>query len=146
MSASLRILIVAAIVAALAAAFARPEVEPVLVAAQADPNAAVPAAASRALPAASGQARVQILARSPFASDRSAFERNRPAPAPERVIDVRLVAVFAAGGEPRATLLIDGRETNVAVGDQTSLGPVTSISADAVTLGDPPARTVSLFD
>jgi hypothetical protein len=101
--------------------------------------------ALRALPVATHEAGGALLDRSPFAPDRSAYRRAEAASEPSAPPpDVRVVAIFAAGGEPRATLVIDGMELTVGAGDATPLGEVVAISGGAVVLGD--GLRVSLFD
>jgi hypothetical protein len=109
------------------------------------PAGTEPAATLRSLPLDSPDAGPALLARSPFAPNRSAYARARVAAAPAPPIEVYLVAVFAVHGQPKASLVINGQQIDVSVGDQTPAGAVTAIKANAVVLGESPGRTVQLF-
>lgn len=118
----------------------------------ADPDPVADAAASPAagpisfaqLPSSGAGEGTVLLARSPFASDRSPYARSSLTEAPPpQPADVRLVAVFRAGAQPRATLRVDGVEITVGVGDATVLGSIVAIEADAIIVGD---RRMSLFE
>jgi type IV pilus biogenesis protein PilP len=109
------------------------------------PAGTEPAATLRSLPLASPEAGPALLARSPFAPDRSTYARARIVATPAPPTEVHLVAVFAVHGQPKASLVISGQQVDVSVGDQTPAGAVTAIQADAVVLGESPGRTVQLF-
>jgi len=88
-----------------------------------------------------------LQTRSPFAVGRGAYQRVIPAAAPQAPPpSVRLVAIFSIGGEPRATLRIDGVDHTVGVGDVTPAGTVTAIESEAVELAGETAQRVSLFE
>lgn len=90
---------------------------------------------------------VGLLARSPFARDRSVYQRVSQVSAPEMPLpDVRLVAIFSTAGELRATLRIDGVDYTVTVGDLTPAGVITAIEPEAVELSGETARRVGLFE
>lgn len=119
-----------------------------------EPNAirpeaeAAPAAAeARAVAPMDPAATAGLVARSPFAPDRSAYARAAPAaPPPPPPPTVRLVAIYAVGGEPRATLRIDGEDVSVGVGDETEIGTVAAIETEAVVIEGDETRRLGLFD
>lgn len=88
-----------------------------------------------------------LLARSPFARDRGAYQRVVAVVAPQAPPpDVRLIAIFSTGGEQRATIRINGVDHTVAVGDVTPVGVVTAIETEAVELSGKTVRRVGLFE
>jgi len=145
MSALARLLMVLA-----AAVFALASVTAVRRPAVAPPEVAqnqVEATALRSVDPIAPPAVAGLLARSPFARDRSAYQRVVAVAAPQAPPpDVRLVAIFSTGGEPRATLRIDGIDHTVTVGDVTPIGVVTAIETEAVELSGETVRRVGLFE
>jgi len=88
-----------------------------------------------------------LLARSPFARDRGAYQRVSSVSAPQTPPpEVRLVAIFSTSGELRATLRIDGADHTVAVGDLTPVGVVTAIEPEAVEVSGETERRFGLFE
>jgi hypothetical protein len=84
-----------------------------------------------------------ILARSPFAHDRAPFIRNAPPPPPP--LELRLAGISRLGDTMRATLVVGTQSLSVAVGDTTPVGPITSVTADAVEIGGATPRRIELF-
>jgi type IV pilus biogenesis protein PilP len=104
-------------------------------------------AALRSIPSPSPDAAPTLLSRSPFAADRSAYARATPEVAPPPpAAEIRLVAIFMRDGAPHATLLVDGEEVTVAVGDVTPVGVVARIANDAVELEGGATTRIGMFD
>ena len=104
---------------------------------------AAPTGAFVPLPESAAASRVAaILARSPFDADRGPFVREAVMAAP--VTDVRLAGIMGAGAARRASLVIDGEARTVSVGDETPLGTVAAIEADAIVLTG--GRRIGLID
>lgn len=100
------------------------------------------APAAPPLPALDATLGSSLLARSPFAHDRSAFTRNIM---PQTALEIRLAGISKVGGKRHAQLVIGNQTVSVAEGDATPSGPVKSIEADAVVLAGPPERRLELF-
>jgi len=97
------------------------------------------------LPSVNAAAQTAILEASPFARDRSAFDRataSAPAPAP---IEVKLTGVFRVGKELRASLIINGQSIVVGKGDETLAGKVMKIDEDAVEISGATERRLEMF-
>jgi hypothetical protein len=84
-----------------------------------------------------------LLARSPFAPDRSAFSRAPVAPPVQ--YDVRLMGVSRLGRELTATLMINGVQSIVREGDETPIGPVKEIKREQVEIGGAQGRVLEMF-
>ncbi len=97
------------------------------------------------LPPTEPKAGPSILERSPFASDRSAFDRSASMAPPPPPIEVRLTGISRMGGSLRASLLIGGQSVQVKQGDDTSAGKVLKVEAAAVVLEGPPERRIEMF-
>lgn len=96
-------------------------------------------------PATAPDAGPSLLGRSPFASDRSAFDRSAsmaPHPPP---VEVRLTGISRMGGSLRASLLIGGQSLSVKKGDDTPVGKVLKVEPSAVVLEGPPERRIEMF-
>jgi hypothetical protein len=97
------------------------------------------------LPATDSQAVRSILARSPFARDRAAFDREAAVMPPAAPIDVRLTGVFRMGKAYQASLVIGGQSFLVKQGDETPAGRIQKIEASAVILDGSPERRIEMF-
>ena len=97
------------------------------------------------LPAVNEQAANTILAMSPFARDRSAFDRTTALAPPAPPVEVRLTGIFRVGKELRASLMISGRSVVVRTGDDTEGGKVARIEQDAVLLTGRAEQRLEMF-
>ena len=97
------------------------------------------------LPPVNDKAGVHLLETSPFAPDRSAFDRTTAAAPPAPPVEVKLTGIFRVGKELRASLNVDGHSVVVRTGDDTAAGKVERISLDGVTLSGPPPRMLEIF-
>jgi hypothetical protein len=86
------------------------------------------------LPAVNLQAPSLILDMSPFAKDRSAFDRATASAPPPPPVEVKLTGIFRVGKELRASLMINGQPIVVRKGDETAAGKVLRIETGAVVL------------
>jgi hypothetical protein len=90
------------------------------------------------------------LARSPFVADHSAYARPvaPPPPPPEAPpVEIRLLGVSRSGGEPQATVMLDGEERTLSLGAETLAGEVVEIGLDFIVFEqDGEQRRVGLFD
>jgi hypothetical protein len=138
MRAALRLLALAA-VAALGVVAAREPKETADGAAEAAPPP--PRAFAPLLPSSPDTAPA-LIARSPFAPDRTAYARPtaEAAPPPE----VRLTAIARVGGVLKATLVVDGAESTVGEGDVTPIGRVAAIGDTSIAF-EGNGLTLSLF-
>ena len=105
-----------------------------------------PASAAFApLPAINGQAPGLILDMSPFARDRSAFDRATASAPPPPPVEVKLTGIFRVGKELRASLTINGQSLVVRKGDETAAGKVLKIEAGAVVLTGAIEQRLEMF-
>lgn len=103
------------------------------------------AAAFAPLPAVNIQAPSLILDMSPFAKDRSAFDRATASAPPPPPVEVKLTGVFRVGKELRASLIINGQSIVVRRGDDTAAGKVLKIEAGAVVLSGEIEQRLEMF-
>lgn len=101
-------------------------------------------AAFAPLPSVNAEAQTQLLGMSPFARDRSAFDRAT-ASAPPPPIEVKLTGVFRMGKELRASLIINGQPIVVRKGDETAAGKVVKIEEDAVVISGAVEQRMEMF-
>ncbi|MEY2759344.1 MAG: hypothetical protein RIR33_3122 [Pseudomonadota bacterium] len=110
----------------------------------ADPAPEQPAAFAP-LPPVNDQAMPAILAMSPFAQDRSAFDRATASAPPAPPVEVKLTGIFRVGRELRASLIVGGQSIVVREGDDTAAGKVGKITGDSVVLAGPSDRVFEMF-
>ena len=94
----------------------------------------VAAAMFAPLPAVDAQAPNLITEMSPFANDRSPFDRasaSAPLPPP---VEMKLTGIFRVGKELRASLVVNGQSIVVRKGDETAAGKVTKIELDSIVI------------
>lgn len=97
------------------------------------------------LPVINAEAPNLILGMSPFARDRSAFDRATASAPPPPPVDVRLTGVFRVGKELRASLTINGQSLVVSKGDETAAGTVQAIEVGAVVLSGATEQRLEMF-
>lgn len=97
------------------------------------------------LPPVNDKAGAGLLELSPFAADRSAFDRATATVPTAAPVEVRLTGIFRFGKELRASLNVGGQSLVVRNGDETPAGKVGKISASSVTLLGPPERSIDIF-
>ena len=102
-------------------------------------------AAFAPLPPANIQAQSLILDMSPFAKDRSAFDRATASTPPPPPVEVKLTGIFRVGKELRASLMINGQSLVVRKGDDTVAGKVLKIEARAVVLSGATEQKLEMF-
>jgi hypothetical protein len=102
-------------------------------------------AAFAPLPAVNIQAPSLILDMSPFARDRSAFDRATASAPPPPPVEVKLTGIFRVGKELRASLTINGQSIVVRKGDETTAGKVLKIEARAVVLSGATEQKLEMF-
>jgi hypothetical protein len=108
-------------------------------------GSAVANAAFAPLPAVNVQAPSLILDMSPFAKDRSAFDRATASTPPPPPVEVKLTGIFRVGKELRASLMINGQSLVVRKGDDTVAGKVLKIEARAVVLSGAIEQRLEMF-
>jgi len=92
-----------------------------------------------------------ILQRSIFEINRSQYSppvvQVPPEPLPvRREVDISLIGISVIAGAPSATVLLDGREVQVSIGDVTNAGEVIVINNNEVVFSGDVERRVGLFD
>lgn len=102
-------------------------------------------AAFTPLPAVNTQAPSLILDMSPFAKDRSAFDRTTASAPPPPPVEVKLTGIFRVGEELRASVMINGQSIVVRKGDETAAGKVLKIEASAVVLSGAVEQRLEMF-
>lgn len=102
-------------------------------------------AAFAPLPAANVQAPSLILDMSPFAMDRSAFDRATASEPPPPPVEVKLTGIFRVGKELRASLMINGQSIVVRKGDETAAGKVVKIEPSAVVVSGATEQRLEMF-
>ncbi|MCF8508475.1 MAG: hypothetical protein K9G83_07035 [Hyphomonadaceae bacterium] len=102
-------------------------------------------AAFAPLPAVNVQAPSLILGMSPFAKDRSAFDRATASAPPPAPVEVKLTGIFRVGKELRASLMVNGQSIVVRKGDETAGGKVLKIEAGAVVLSGAIEQRLEMF-
>jgi hypothetical protein len=102
-------------------------------------------AAFAPLPAANVQAPSLILDMSPFAKDRSAFDRATASEPPPPPVEVKLTGIFRVGKELRASLMINGQSIVVRKGDETAAGKVVKIEPSAVVVSGATEQRLEMF-
>jgi hypothetical protein len=102
-------------------------------------------AAFAPLPAMNLQALSLILDMSPFAKDRSAFDRATASAPPPPPVELKLTGIFRVGKELRASLMINGQSIVVRKGDETAAGKVLKIEAGAVVLSGAIEQRLEMF-
>lgn len=102
-------------------------------------------AAFAPLPSVNDKAASAILAMSPFAPDRSAFDRATASAPPAPPVELKLTGIFKVGKELRASLIVGGQSIIVREGDETAAGKVGKISTNSVVLTGPSDRLVEMF-
>jgi len=116
---------------------------------QADPASeearSVAASAFAPLPSVNAQAQTLILEASPFARDRSAFDRATASAPPPPPVEVKLTGIFRVGKELRASLTINGQSIVVRKGDETAAGKVVKIEEDAVVISGANEMRAEMF-
>lgn len=124
---------------------AAPMLEPTEAASDGGPPAEAARVQFAPLPPTAPEAGRALLERSPFASDRSAFDRNAAMAPPPPPVEVRLTGISRMGGSLRASLLIGGQSLLVKKGDDTPAGKVLKVESSAVVLEGPPERRIEMF-
>ncbi len=99
----------------------------------ADPTPDQPAAFAP-LPSVNVKAASAILEMSPFAPNRSAFDRATASASPVPPVEVKLTGIFRVGKELRASLIVGGQSIVVREGDETAAGKVGKIAENSVML------------
>ena len=102
-------------------------------------------AAFAPLPAVNLQALSLILDMSPFAKDRSAFDRATASAPPPPPVEVKLTGIFRVGKELRASLTINGQSIVVRKGDATAAGKVVKIETSAVVISGASEQRLEMF-
>lgn len=102
-------------------------------------------AAFAPLPAVNIQAPSLILDMSPFARDRSTFDRATASAPPPPPVQVKLTGIFRVSTELRASLMINGQSIVVRRGDETAAGKVLKIEAGAVVLSGAIEQRLEMF-
>lgn len=97
------------------------------------------------LPSVNAHAGPSLLERSPYAPDRSAFDRDRPVAPPPPPVEVRLTGIFKVGKEFRASLMINGQSIVVRRGDETAAGKVAKIESGAILLSGSIEQRLEIF-
>jgi len=121
----------ATLVGVVAAALALPMNEPY---AAAEEARSASSTAFAPLPSVNAAAQTTILEASPFARDRSAFDRATASAPPPPPMEVKLTGVFRVGKDLRASLMINGQSIIVRKGDDTAAGKVVKIDEGAVVI------------
>jgi hypothetical protein len=97
------------------------------------------------LPAVNAAAPSLILEMSPFALDRSAFDRATASAPPTPPVEVKLTGVFQVGKELQASLVINGHSIVVRRGVETAAGTVVKIEPGAVTISGASEQRLEIF-
>ncbi|MEY2758104.1 MAG: hypothetical protein RIR33_1882 [Pseudomonadota bacterium] len=97
------------------------------------------------LPSVNAQAQTAILEASPFARDRSPFDRAMASAPPPPPIEVKLTGVFRVGKELRASLTINGQSVVVRKGDATAAGKVAKIDGNAIVILSSGERRLEMY-
>lgn len=134
-----------ALIALAVSAAAAPMLEPSEAAAGDGAPPALPRMQFAPFPATAPEAGPSLLERSPFAPDRSAFDRSASMAPPPPPVEVRLTGISRMGGSLRANLLIGGQSITVKKGDDTPVGKVLKVEAAAVVFEGPPGRRIEMF-
>lgn len=103
-------------------------------------------AAFAPLPAVNIQALSLILEMSPFAKDRSAFDRAIASAPPPPPVEVKLTGIFRVGKELQASLMINGQSIVVRNGDETAAGKVVKIERGAVVISGATEQRLEMFN
>jgi hypothetical protein len=97
------------------------------------------------LPSVDAQAGPGILERSPFATDRSAFNRETAMTPPPPPVEVKLTGIFKIGKQFHASLLVGGQPIMVKKGDEIAVGRIRKIEAAAVEIEGPSPQRLEIF-
>jgi hypothetical protein len=97
------------------------------------------------LPSVDAQAGPSILERSPFATDRSAFNRDTAMTPPPPPVEVKLTGIFKIGKTLHASLLVGGQSIMVKKGDEIAVGKIAKVEASAVEIEGPNPQRLEMF-
>jgi len=97
------------------------------------------------LPSVDAQAGPSILERSPFATDRSAFNRETAMMPPPPPVEVKLTGIFKIGKQFHASLLVGGQPIMVKKGDEIAVGKIAKVEAAAVEIEGPNPQRLEMF-
>jgi hypothetical protein len=109
------------------------------------PAASAKSARFTPLPSVDAQAGPSILERSPFATDRSAFNRDTAMTPPPPPIEVKLTGIFKIGKQLHASLLVGGQAVMVKKGDEIAVGKIAKVEAAAVEIEGPNPQRLEMF-
>ena len=110
------------------------------------PAASAKSARFAPLPSVDVQAGPSILERSPFATDRSAFNRDTAMTPPPPPVEVKLTGIFRIGKQLHASLLVGGQAVIVKKGDEIVVGKIAKVEATAVEIEGPNPQRLEMFD
>jgi len=97
------------------------------------------------LPSVDAQAGPSMLERSPFATDRSAFNRDTAMTPPPPPVEVKLTGIFKIGKQLHASLLVGGQPVMVKKGDEIAVGKIAKVEAAAVEIEGPNPQRLEMF-
>lgn len=109
------------------------------------PAGSVKSARFAPLPSVDAQAGPSILERSPFATDRSAFNRDTAMTPPPPPVEVKLTGIFKIGKQFQASLLVGGQAVMVKKGDEISVGKIAKVEAAAVEIEGTNPQRLEMF-
>ena len=109
------------------------------------PAASVRSARFAPLPSIDAQAGPSMLERSPFATDRSAFNRDTAMTPPPPPVEVKLTGIFKIGKQLYASLLIGGQPVMVKKGDEIAVGKIAKVEAAAVEIDGANPQRLEMF-
>jgi hypothetical protein len=109
------------------------------------PAASAKSARFAPLPSIDAQAGPSILERSPFATDRSAFNRDTAMAPPPAPVEVKLTGIFKIGKQLHASLLVGGQPVMVKKGDEIAVGKIAKVEAAAVEIEGPNPQRLEMF-
>jgi hypothetical protein len=109
------------------------------------PAASVKSARFAPLPSIDAQAGPSILERSPFATDRSAFNRDTAMTPPPPPVEVKLTGIFKIGKTFHASLLVGGQSIMVKKGDEIAVGKIAKVEAAAVEIEGANPQRLEMF-
>lgn len=95
------------------------------------------------LPAVNPKAGPSIIERSPFARERTPFDREALLSVPTAPVEIRLTGIFKLGGEMSASLVVGGKPLTVRKGSETPAGIVGRVESAAVEFED--GRRIEMF-
>lgn len=111
----------------------------------AKPVASAKSAHFAPLPSIDAQAGPSIMERSPFATDRSAFNRENAMTPPAAPVEVKLTGIFKIGKQFHASLLVGGQAVMVKKGDEIAVGKIAKVEASAVEIEGVNPQRLEMF-